>query len=381
MVEMLMSLALAFGITFYSIPVIIHVSNEKRLFDLPDERKIHRAPIPSIGGLGIFAGFITAFLLTVTFSGDLHHFQYLVAALMVIFFVGMKDDLMNIPPFKKFLGQVLAAAILTFKGGFIIKDMDGILGIHELPLVASYSISFITIVVITNAYNLIDGVDGLAASLSLLSASFFAVFFAINGQMAFACIATSLAGALGAFLIFNFNPARIFMGDTGSLVLGLLNAVLVIQFISFNAASSAETAVLHVKAAPAVGFAILFVPLFDTLRVFSLRILHGESPFTPDRNHIHHILLRLGLGHKRVTFFLLLANLIIPFVAFYTQSLGSNWVLAGILATGFATVSMLVNIYGRRRMKMVDGTITGSKFAKGKIRFISYITKEAANQN
>ncbi len=378
MVEMLMSLALAFGVTFYAIPVIITVSNEKRLFDIPDEhRKIHRSPVPSIGGLGIFAGFITAFLLTVTFSGSLHNFQYLVAALMVIFFVGMKDDLLNIPPFKKFLGQVLAAAILIFKGGFVIRDMDGILGIHQLPMVASYGLSFVTIVVIINAYNLIDGVDGLAASLSLLSSCLFAVFFALNGQIQYACIATAMAGALGAFLIFNFNPARIFMGDTGSLVLGLLNAVLVIQFI--NTANSGP--MFHIQAAPAVGFAILFVPLFDTLRVFSLRILHGESPFTPDRNHIHHILLRLGLNHKTVTVSLLLVNLIVPVTAYALQSWGSNWILAGILVIGFGTVSMLVNIYGHRRMRMVDGAIMGSKKAKGKIRFISYITKEAANQN
>jgi UDP-N-acetylmuramyl pentapeptide phosphotransferase/UDP-N-acetylglucosamine-1-phosphate transferase len=380
MVEMLMSLALAFGITFYAIPVIINVSNQKRLFDLPDERKIHRNPIPSIGGLGIFAGFITALLLTVTFRSEVHHFQYLVAALMVIFFVGIKDDLINLSPLKKFLGQILAATILVFKGGFVIQNMDGILGIHELPLVGSYSLSMITIVVIINAYNLIDGVDGLAASLSLMSSIMFAVFFAINDQLAYACIATSLAGALAAFLIFNFNPAKIFMGDTGSLILGLINAVLVIQFINSNAVVD-NGAALQVKAGPAVGFAILFVPLFDTLRVFSLRILHGESPFTPDRNHIHHILLRLGLGHKQVTCFLLIANLIIASSAYYLQLLGSNWLLTGLLMVGFTTVALLVNIYGRRRVRLVDGTITSSRLAKGKLRFISYITKEAANQN
>ena len=378
MVEMLMSLALAFGITFYAIPVIINVSNEKRLFDLPDERKIHGNPIPSIGGVGIFAGFIVAILLTVTFQ-EIHHFQYLVAAMLIIFFVGMKDDLTNLPPFKKFLGQTLAAAILVFKGGYLIRDMDGILGIHALPMVASYSISMIVIVLIINAYNLIDGVDGLAASLSLFSSILFAVFFAVNEQLAFACIATSLAGALAAFLIFNFNPARIFMGDTGSLVIGLINAVLVIQFI--NLSSSPQQQLLQIKAAPAIGFAILFVPLFDTLRVFSLRILHGESPFTPDRNHIHHILIRLGLNHKQVTFALVVTNLCIPLFAICAQSIGSNWMFLALLSTGFITVSMLVNIYGKRRVKLVDGSIAGSSFAKGRIRFISYITKEAASQN
>lgn len=379
MVDMLMSLALAFGITFYAIPVIINVSNQKRLFDLPDERKIHRMPIPSIGGLGIFAGFITAILLTVTLNAEIYHFQYLVAALMIIFFVGMKDDLVNLPPFKKFLGQILAATILVFKGGFVLQSMDGILGIREIPALGSYFLSIVTIVVIINAYNLIDGVDGLAASLSLMSSIIFAGYFALSNQMAFACIATSLAGALAAFLIFNFNPAKIFMGDTGSLTIGLLNAVLVIQFINSNAIASENTLIVH--AGPAIGFAILFIPLFDTLRVFSMRILHGESPFTPDRNHIHHILLRFGLSHKQVTCYLLIANIVIVSLAYYFQLLGSNWLLAGLLTIGFTTVVALVNIYGRRRVKLADGSIEGNRFAKGKIRFISYITKEAANQN
>jgi len=378
MVEMLMSLALAFGITFYAIPIIINVSNQKRLFDVPDERKIHHNPIPSIGGVGIFAGFITALLLTVTFH-DVHHLQYLVAALMIIFFVGMKDDLTNLPPFKKLLGQTVAATILIFKGGFVIKDMDGILGIHQLPDVASYCISMIVIILIINAYNLIDGVDGLAASLSLLSSVMFAAFFAINNQMAYACIATSLAGALSAFLIFNFNPAKIFMGDTGSLVLGLINAVMVIQFINSN--SLPATQAFQVTAAPAIGFAILFVPLFDTIRVFSLRILHGESPFTPDRNHIHHILLRLGLNHKAVTLFLLFTNIMILGIAYLVQSIGSNWLLTCLLSVGFLTVSILANIYIKQKTKMVEGSISTSGLSKGKIRFISYITKEAANQN
>jgi UDP-GlcNAc:undecaprenyl-phosphate/decaprenyl-phosphate GlcNAc-1-phosphate transferase len=378
MVEMLMSLALAFGISFYAIPVVINVSNKKRLFDLPDARKLHCNPIPSIGGIGIFAGFITALLLTVSFQ-NVHHFQYFIAALLIIFFLGMKDDLTDLPPFKKFLGQILAAAILTFKGGFLIKNMDGIMGIHELPLVASYSISIIIIVLIINAYNLIDGVDGLAAGLSLFSSVLFAVYFALINQLAYACIATSLAGALSAFLIFNFNPARIFMGDTGSLVIGLINAVLVIQFINFS--TSPQSGILQLKAAPAIGFAILFVPLFDTLRVFSLRILHGESPFTPDRNHIHHILLRFGLNHKQVTFLLVLTNLVVPALAFSAQSLGSNWLLVLLISLGFGIVSILANFYNRRRIILVEGANGNSTFSKGKIRFISYITKEAANQN
>ncbi|TAD85896.1 MAG: undecaprenyl/decaprenyl-phosphate alpha-N-acetylglucosaminyl 1-phosphate transferase [Bacteroidetes bacterium] len=377
MVEILMSLALAFGITFYAIPSIIHVSVEKRLFDLPDDRKIHKAPIPSLGGLGIFAGFITSFLLTVTFTENWMSLQYLVAALLVMFFVGIKDDLLNITALKKFLGQMLAAGILIFKGGFVITSMDGILGIYQLPSVAAYSLTFITIIVIINAFNLIDGVDGLAGSLGILSCGAFSIFFAINGQYHFALIGTSMVGALSAFLIFNLRPARIFMGDTGSLIIGLINAVLVIQFINY-----APTApVFKVGAAPAVGFAIMFVPLFDTLRVFSMRMLHGESPFTPDRNHIHHLLLRLGFNHTQVTGSLVLANLIFPLAAFFTQGLGSNWLLIGLVSVGSLGVFGVANVYARRRVVLADGEIAPNKLTKTKIKFVSYVSKDATNPN
>jgi UDP-GlcNAc:undecaprenyl-phosphate/decaprenyl-phosphate GlcNAc-1-phosphate transferase len=338
MVEVLMSIILAFGITFYAIPAIIHAAQEKKLFDFPDERKLHRQPVPSLGGIGIFSGFITAFLLTASFSAFSVKFQYLLAASLVIFFVGLKDDLLVISPFKKFLGQVLAAAIICFKGGLVITSMDGFLGIYELPEMAAYLLTMLTIVVVINAYNLIDGVDGLATVLSLISASFFAVYFGINDYLAFACMATSLVGALLAFLIFNAQPARIFMGDTGSMMLGLLHAMMVIQFI--NTAPAAP--ILPIISAPALGFAIMFVPLFDTLRVFSFRMLRGTSPFTPDRNHIHHILLRFRFSHNNVVVILGSTAVLFPATVWMLRDLGSNLLLLGMIGIGFAIVGLLV---------------------------------------
>jgi UDP-GlcNAc:undecaprenyl-phosphate/decaprenyl-phosphate GlcNAc-1-phosphate transferase len=338
MVEVLMSVVLAFGITFYAIPAIIHAAQEKKLFDLPDERKLHRQPVPALGGIGIFSGFITAFLLTASFSEGPIKFQYLLAAALVIFFVGLKDDLLNISPFKKFLGQVLAASIICLKGGLLITSMDGFLGIYELPDMAAYLLTILTIVVIINAYNLIDGVDGLAAGLAIISSTFFAIYFGLNDYLAYACLATSLIGALLAFLIFNAQPARIFMGDTGSMMLGLLHAMMVIQFI--NTAPVAP--VFTVAAAPAIGFAIMFVPLFDTLRVFSFRMLKGASPFTPDRNHIHHILLRFRLSHNLVATILGFTGLILPILAWIFRDLGTNWLLIGMILAGFAAVGGLV---------------------------------------
>jgi UDP-N-acetylmuramyl pentapeptide phosphotransferase/UDP-N-acetylglucosamine-1-phosphate transferase len=378
MVEVLMSIVLAFGITFYAIPAIIHAAQEKKLFDYPDERKLHRQPVPSLGGIGIFSGFITAFLLTASFSEFSVKFQYLLAASLVIFFVGLKDDLLVISPFKKFLGQVLAAAIICFKGGLVITSMDGFLGIYELPDMAGYLLTILTIVVIINAYNLIDGVDGLATVLSLISATFFAVYFGINDYLAYACLATSLIGALLAFLIFNAQPARIFMGDTGSMMLGLLHAIMVIQFI--NTAPTAP--ILPIISAPAIGFAIMFVPLFDTLRVFSFRMLRGTSPFTPDRNHIHHILLRFRLSHNKVVTFLSIASVLFTVTVWILRDLGSNWLLLGMIGIGFGMVGLLVWRYKIISSQTVIQGGVGSFGKKGTaIRSISPPDRKVAGQH
>ncbi|MCU0394888.1 MAG: undecaprenyl/decaprenyl-phosphate alpha-N-acetylglucosaminyl 1-phosphate transferase [Chitinophagaceae bacterium] len=349
MIEMLMSLALAFGISFYALPALIHIANEKRLFDYPDERKVHHNPIPSLGGLAIYAGFITAFLLTVAFSGRNFVFQYLVAASVIMFFVGLKDDLLNIAPFKKFLGQILAASLLVFKGGLVISSMEGVLGIYDLQPVAAQALSVATIVVVINAFNLIDGVDGLAGTLALLSTGFFATYFAINGDYTYACLATSLIGALAAFLIFNYPPARIFMGDTGSLLVGLISSALVIRFIQ----TAGQGAVWPIESGAAVGFSVLFIPLFDTLRVFSYRIVHGIPPFTPDRNHIHHILMRFDWSHLRITLVLGVTSLVFMAMAILLQPLGTPYLLLSLLGVGFSVVGVIIWVYHAHRRRLM----------------------------
>src|SRR5665647_979751 len=285
--NIILSGTLAFLITFFSIPVIIIVAKDKKLFDEPDERKVHKAVIPTLGGLGIFGGFIIATLMGVPPSMA-SVLQYFIAAVLGIFFLGIKDDILILSATKKFIGQLVAAGIIIKFGGLQITNMDGFLGVHELPHTVSILLSLFTIVVIINSFNLIDGVDGLAGSLGLLTSLIFGIYFYYSGQPLYAIMALSLAGSLVGFLIYNFSPARIFMGDTGSLLIGLINSILVIKFI--NIAGSPAVA-LPLEAAPAIGFAILIVPLFDTLRVFTLRILDRRSPFSPDRTHVHHFLL------------------------------------------------------------------------------------------
>ncbi|MEO7313519.1 MAG: MraY family glycosyltransferase [Chitinophagaceae bacterium] len=374
MIELIISLLLAFGITFYAIPVIINVAEQKHLFDVPDERKIHKKPIPSLGGLGIFAGFIMAMLVTIPFKGNQVAFQYIVAACLVVFFVGVKDDILIITPLKKFLGQLLAAGILVFKGGIMLNNMHGILGMYELSFPIACSLTIFTVVVITNAFNLIDGVDGLAGSLGVLVTLALGTYFIINGNVEYGCLAFSLMGALLAFLIFNFSPAKIFMGDTGSLIIGLVISVLIIRFIEF-----APTApVLAMQSAPAVGFAILFIPLFDTLRVFSIRMLHGKSPFTPDRNHIHHILLDKGLSHRMVTLSLVFSNLVMIILGGLGSFINIHFLLAGILLLGFSTVGLLVMAKSKSKLRSVtNAEEEGNQEAK-KIRLVSVTSKAVA---
>lgn len=358
--------------------LLFMLPKKKKLFDYPDERKLHRQPVPALGGIGIFSGFITAFLLTANFSDVPVKFQYLLAAALVIFFVGLKDDLLDISPFKKFLGQVLAATIVTLKGDLVLTSMDGFLGIYQLPDMAAYLLTILTIVVIINAYNLIDGVDGLAAGLSLISAGIFVVYFGANGNLAFACMATSLIGALLAFLIFNAQPARIFMGDTGSMMLGLLNAIMVIQFI--NTAPTAP--IFPVSAAPAIGFAILFVPLFDTLRVFAFRMLKGASPFTPDRNHIHHILLRFRFSHNRVAIILAITAVVFPIIAFLCRGLGTAWLLLGMVAVGFVLIAGLMLRYRQvSRSTIVKGSVGKPEKQMSAIRTLFVAARKVVGQD
>ena len=354
--HLLIGSVIAFLITFSAIPIIIRVAEMKHLFDVPDDdRKLHSSPIPSLGGIGIFAGFILALLIAVPNGGlDL---QFIVAAFMVIFFLGIKDDIVVLTPLKKFLGQLVAAAILVFKGGVIITSMYGFLGIHELPYAFSVALTFFTIIVITNSFNLIDGVDGLAGSLGMLATCAFGIYFFMAQQPLYAVMAFSMSGALSAFLIFNVSPAKIFMGDTGSLLLGTVNSILVIKFIQI--ASTAEFG-FYLPSAPAIGFAVLFVPLFDTLRIFAYRILSRRSPFSPDRNHVHHLLLEKGCSHNMVAFLSVSFNLLIMAATFMGRNLGNTILLLGLVSIGFSTISLLIYTNRAKRRRFFQ-TFRGEK--------------------
>jgi UDP-GlcNAc:undecaprenyl-phosphate/decaprenyl-phosphate GlcNAc-1-phosphate transferase len=338
MFDVLLSIAISFAVTFLAIPAVINVADLKKLFDMPDARKVHHSPITPLGGIGIFAGFIFGSLLTLHFNqyADL---QYFIAACFVIFFLGLKDDILIISPVKKFIGQVLAAFIIIYYGNIQIRSMHGFLGIYQLPEMFSLLLTYFAVIVVINSFNLIDGVDGLAGSLGLLSTTVLGIYFLYVGLSPYAVLAFSMAGSLLAFLIFNFQPAKIFMGDTGSLLIGTVNAILVIKFINVANVSDIK---FPINASPAVGFTILMIPLLDTLRVFGIRILHRRSPFSPDRNHIHHLLLDRGFSHRAITLTLVAVNLLTIALVFLARSQNCTFLILGVF---FLFFTMIAAIY------------------------------------
>jgi len=226
--------------------------------------------------------------------------------------------------------------------------MHGLFGIGELPTFFSIALSYLTVILVVNAFNLIDGVDGLAGMLGLLTTSVFGTYFLLAGLPAYAMLSFALGGSLLAFLIFNYNPAKIFMGDCGSLLLGLTNAILAVKFIEV---ADIQAGSLPIQSAVAVGISVLIIPLLDTVRVFSIRIFKGRSPFTPDRNHIHHLLLDRGLGHKHVSLFCFLLNIVFITLTYFGRNLGPTYLLCVMCGICFTFLAVL--LYAKKPARSV----------------------------
>ncbi len=348
MEQLIIGCVISFLVSFYAIPVIVTVANKKKLYDIPDERKIHTTPISSLGGLGIFVGFMLGLLLSINSVNGIGGFQFYIASFMVIFFFGIKDDILVLSPLKKLIGQVMVAAILMFKAGLVITSMHGFLGIHHIDYTLGCFLTLFTIVVVMNAYNLIDGVDGLAGTVSVITSSIFGFFFFVNGDIFFSIMAFTFASSVIGFLIYNYSPAKIFMGDTGAMLSGAVNVILVIRFIETAKSGS----VLPILATPAMGFGILLMPLLDTLRVFSIRMIHGRSPFSPDRNHLHHMLLDRGYNHIKVTSIIAATAILFIVLTYISLPLGTTWIILMQIVLFFTGIYILNVTRPKRKSEM-----------------------------
>jgi len=307
-------------------PVIIYLVKSKNLMDEPVDRSMHMAKTPTLGGVGMFISFtltlITLGMVLGLSQADLLKLLSVLAASITLMFLGIKDDLLGLAPKKKFMIQIFAAALVIVLTDVRIISCYGLLGMEELPYLVSVGFSIFVFLAVINAFNLIDGIDGLAGTIGIIVSTTFGAFYFLNGRYLMMAISFSLIGALLGFLRFNLSKrGRIFMGDSGSMFIGFLLAYQAISFLEFNAAAVGPYTVHY---APILAMAILSFPILDTLRVFAIRMAQKRSPFSADRNHIHHRLLQLGLTHKKATLVLAAINILVIALAFLIKDLYIN---------------------------------------------------------
>ncbi len=348
MVAYVLAFCVSFVVVTFSIPTLITVAFRKRLFDAPTEsRKIHKKIIPNLGGIAIFSGFLFSLALTCK-TEDLPVGNQLLASGIILFIIGLKDDIIGVDPLKKFVAQFAAAFIVTILGDIRIMDLQGILGIHQLSYPFSIGLSVFAIVGVVNAFNLIDGIDGLAGFLGLIMSCCFAWFFYCAGEAGWSLLCLALAGSLVGFLVHNISPARIFMGDSGSLMIGFISAVCGIQLINISVLRTIDVGVF-VESAPALVMAVLIIPLFDTLRVFTIRIVSNESPFKADSNHLHHRLLGVGMTHTQATATLSGITVLCVATAICLQSIGNNQLIGTLIfLILLLNIGFTVYVYSRK---------------------------------
>ena len=287
----LLTYVMAFVLTLIFIPPVIFMVKRFKLFDRPNARKEHLVPTPTFGGISIFAGMMVSLLFWFKFYNHPSIITFFLS-MILLFGVGIMDDLKDLAARYKLVIEAGVASLLAVSG-IRITSFGGLFGITELHIMAQYIITVVAIVGITNAFNLIDGIDGLAGGLGFMSLVTLGIFLTISKDLNYAMIAFALAGALLGFLYFNFNPARIFMGDTGSLMLGFVIAVLCVQLMKVNAIHPTPV----VPNIYVFTLGIVMIPVFDTLRVFGTRIWKGRSPFSADKTHIHHLITNKGFTH------------------------------------------------------------------------------------
>lgn len=327
MAHLFLTLLTSFLVVLLATPALIKVAFLKRLFDEPgDARKLHKRVVPTIGGIIIFAATLFAFSLWFPFDHPemellkrwIQDFQFIVCCMLILFFVGIKDDIIGTAPIKKLAAHITVGMILVLMAEVRIRSLHGLFTATDIPLWASIFLSLFTYIVVVNAFNLIDGVDGLAAGVGLIGGLAFGVLFTLGGDIVMGMLAFSLAGSLAAFLVFNFSPAKIFMGDSGSMTIGLVMAILAIKMVEFVPGEKSLPFVSSLFT-PVVAMSVISYALTDTLRIFIWRAIRGVSPFSADRNHLHHLLIDSGMSQAKTVIWIYIANISVIGVAVATR--------------------------------------------------------------
>lgn len=350
-IQILISAIIAMIISLRSIPVIINISGLRGLMDNPVKRSSHKTPTPTFGGVAIFASILIGYMIW-NFGDEGILIHKVFAGTVILFFLGVKDDLYALSPTKKMIVQVLASAIVVIGSDLRISDLFGIFGFSHIPYIISVLLTIFIFVAMINAFNLIDGIDGLAGGIAMIASSGFGLWFLVNHHYSLACLALCLAGSLLGFLRFNFSQTqKIFMGDTGSLIIGYIITVLAVKFIHLNVMHAWEADSSFVSA-PIIAVVILIIPIFDTIRVFSIRILRGKSPFKADRLHMHHLLIDNNLSHMQASFTLYFTTIFLTAVTYFARSYFTNTQLCFFILFLLICYFVAGNLLEVRRLKL-----------------------------
>lgn len=301
-------------------PYIVSIAKTLHLYDLPDSRKVHKLPIPRLGGvvfIPVIIIVISSLLVILIRIGydvetlwrgtNVQHFLAYIAGSLMLYAVGLYDDIHGVSYRIKFIVQIIAASLLCISGLWI-ADFSHVFMIDEVPFWIGMPISILFVVYVTNAMNLIDGIDGLASGLSAIALTVIAALYIIDLDTIWAMLAVAFLGVVVAFYYYNVfqKKNKIFMGDAGSLTLGYTLSFLILHFWQANAVWN-----IHLHNIGIVALSTLAIPLLDVVRVFASRIRDGRNPFLPDKNHIHHKLLRTGMGPKYTMACILFCSLFI----------------------------------------------------------------------
>lgn len=321
--HLLIPFFVAFIATNWVHPKILKIAILKNLVDNPDERKLQRRPIPVMGGIAVFFGIVAGLC-----SSQITFFSpavfVLIAAMTIMLYVGTIDDILDLSPYTRFLIEIAVVAFIMLVNNNGINCFWGLWGLDVIPMWIAAPLTIFAAVGIINAINLIDGVNGLSSGFCFMASVMFAIMFYISGNTTMMILATSAAGAIIPFFlhnVFGYNT-RMFIGDGGTLVIGTMMSMFVINILK-DTSLSAPFAQEGMGLIPFT-LSVLAVPVFDTLRVMSARIIRGNSPFNPDKTHLHHLFIELGFSHIGTTVSILSLNFLVIVAWFAAYKMGAS---------------------------------------------------------
>ncbi len=298
------ALSIALVVTAFVLPKCVRIARRLNIVDNPSARRLNKEPVPVLGGVAVFFGiFVSAMILSSI--ENCSELFIVFSVLLMMLYTGVTDDIMDIRPFAKFCVQILAMIILMSLGGLRLDNFHGLFGIYQLPDYISIPLTLFAGVGIINAINLIDGVDGLSSGYGIIASTLCGICFLSTRDMTFAILAFAFVGALIPFFIHNVfgRKYKMFIGDGGTLVLGTAFVVFIMRILQSPGIERFYPGII------AYLIAIFAVPVFDTLRVMTIRVVKKKSPFSPDKTHLHHLFIGLGFSHAETTLIVLTLNL------------------------------------------------------------------------